>query len=106
MDNATRYTVTFLLAHKGDTLNAYHSFKAWACTQNLCAAIKVLCSDHGGKYLSAAFDKHITDTGTARWLTVHNTPQLNGVAEHLNWMLMEKVCMLLHTSSMPQNLWG
>jgi hypothetical protein len=101
-----RYTVTFLLAHKGDALNAYHSFEVWACTQNLCTAIKVLRSDRGGEYLSATFDKHLTDAGTARRLTVHNTPQLNGIVEHLNRTLMEKVHALLHTSGMPQNLWG
>ena len=105
-DDATRYTITFLLAHKGDALNAYRSFEAWARTQNLCAAIKVLRSDRGSEYLSAAFDKHLADAGTARRLTVHDTPQLNGVAERLNRTLMEKVRALLHTSGMLQNLWG
>jgi transposase InsO family protein len=105
-DNATRYTVTYLLPAKGDALNAYRSFEAWARTQNLCSAVKVLRLDHGGEYLSAAFDKHLSDAGTARWLTVHDTPQLNGIAERLNRMLMEKVRALLHTSGMPQNLWG
>lgn len=41
-DDATRYTVTYLLPAKGDVLNAYRAFEAWARTQNLCAAIKVL----------------------------------------------------------------
>jgi hypothetical protein len=105
-DDATHYTVTFLLTHKGDTLNVYCSFEVWARTQNLCTAIKVLHSDCGGEYLSTAFDKHLIDVGTVCQLTVHNTPQLNGVTERLNWMLMEKVRTLLHTSGMPQNLWG
>ena len=73
-DDATCYTVTFLLVHKGDALNMYRSFEAWACIQNLCAAIKVLCSDRGSEYLSAAFDKHLTGAGTTRRLTVHDTP--------------------------------
>jgi hypothetical protein len=105
-DDAIHYTITFLLAHKGDTLNVYHSFEAWVHTQNLCTMIKVLRLDHSSKYLSAMFDKHLMDVGTAHWLTVRDTPQLNGIAEHLNQMLMEKVCMLLHTSGMLQNLWG
>jgi hypothetical protein len=102
----THFTVTYLLLAKGDVLNAYHSFKAWACTQNLCTAIKVLHSGHGGEYLSAAFDKHPADTGTAHCLTMHDTLQLNGIAECLNHTLIEKVCALLHTSGLPQNLWG
>jgi hypothetical protein len=104
-DNATCYTITFL-AHKGDALNMYCSFEVWVSIQNLCTAIKVLCSDHGGKYLSIMFDKHLVDVDTMCWLTVHDTPQLNGIAERLNQMLMEKVHVLLHTSGMPQNLWG
>jgi len=84
----------------------YCSFEAWACIQNLCAAIKVLHSDCGSEYLSATFDKHLIDAGTAHQLTVHNTPQFNGIAEHLNQMLMEEMHALLHTSSMLQNLWG
>jgi hypothetical protein len=105
-DDATHYTITFLLVHKGDALNAYRSFEAWARTQNLCATIKVLRSDRGSEYLSAAFDNHLMDAGTARRLTVHDTPQLNSIAECLNWTLMEKVRVLLHTSGMLQNLWG
>jgi hypothetical protein len=105
-DDAMHYTVTFLLAHKGDALNAYRSFEAWARTQNLCAAIKVLHLDHSGEYLSTTFDKHLMDAGTVRRLTIHDTLQLNGIAECLNRTLMEKVHALLHTSGMLQNLWG
>jgi hypothetical protein len=105
-DDAAQFTVTYLLPAQGDALNAYRSFEVWACTQDLCTAIKVLCSDRGGEYLSAAFDKHLADAGTARRLTVHDILQLNGIAEHLNRTLMEKVCTLLHTSGLPQNLWG
>jgi hypothetical protein len=32
MDNVTRFTVIYLLPNKGDALNCYWSFKAWACT--------------------------------------------------------------------------
>lgn len=106
MDDVTRFTVTYLLPAKGDALNAYRSFEAWACTQNLCTTIKVLHLDYRGKNLSTAFNKHLADAGTACHLTMHDMPQLNGIVEHLNCMLMEKVPALLHTSSLPQNLWG
>lgn len=105
-DDATRYTVAYLLPAKGDAFNAYRSFEAWARTQNLCNAIKVLRSDRGGEYLSAAFDKHLADTGTAHRLTAHDSPHLNGIAERLNRTLMEKVRALLHTSGLPHSLWG
>jgi hypothetical protein len=105
-DDATRYSTTFLLAAKSDVLAVYQRYEAWACTQKHCAAIKVLRSNRGGEYLSEAFDKHLADAGTARRLTVHNTPQLNGIAERLNHTLAEKMRALLYTASLPKSLWG
>ena len=44
----------------------------------------MLHSDRGGEYLSEEFSKHLKRTGTIRRLTVHDTPEYNGVAERLN----------------------
>lgn len=41
-DNATRYTVCFLLCTKDRAFEAYKSFEAWALTQDHCKGIKVL----------------------------------------------------------------
>ena len=56
--------------------------------------------------MSATFNKHLAAAGTVHHLTVHDTPQLNGIAECLNHTLMEKVHALLHSSGLPLNLWG
>ena len=106
MGDATRYTVCFLLRTKDQALGAYKSFEAWALNQQHCNSIKVLHSDCGGKYLSGAFDMHLAATGTACMLTLHDTPQLNGVAEHLNLTLLEWVRAFTHESSLPKTLWG
>ena len=45
MDDVTCFTVVYLLPNKGDALNCYRSFQAWACTQHHCAAIHTLCSN-------------------------------------------------------------
>jgi len=105
-DEATRYTVTFLLRAKSEAFDAYKTFEAWATTQQHCTAIKALRSDRGGEYLSEAFNKHLAKAGTARKLTTHDTPQLNGIAERLNWTLMERVRALNHSSGLPTSLWG
>ena len=65
-DDATRYTLTYLLPVKSNALTVYKHFEAWAVTQSHCTAIKVLRSDRGGEYLSEKFDKHLADAGTAR----------------------------------------
>lgn len=105
-DDATRYTVTYLLRNKAETFGSYKAFEAWALAQQLCTAIKVLRSDRGGEYLSGAFDKHLAEAGTARRLTVHDTPQLNGVAERLNRTIVERIRAFTHSSGLPKFLWG
>jgi hypothetical protein len=80
-DDATRYTTTFLLHTKDEALDAYKMYKVWAVTQHHCTVIKVLRSDRGGEYLSTVFNQHLANAGTARKLTTHATPQLNGITE-------------------------
>ena len=91
---------------KDQALASYKSFEAWAMTQQHCKSIKILCSDRGGEYLSHAFNEHLDQAGTARKLTVHDTPQLNGVAEHLNRTLLERIHALMYSSGLPRTLWG
>ena len=105
-DDATRYTICFLLRTKDEALEAYKSFEAWALTQEHCKGIKALRSDRGGEYLSNAFNAHLATAGTARKLTPHDTPQLNGVAERLNRTLLERIRAFTHESGLPKTLWG
>src|SRR5712671_5553673 len=105
-DDATCYSVAFLLRKKSDALENYKSFEAWAITQGHCKVIWVLRSDRGGEYLSGAFDQHLAAAGTARQLTIHDTPQLNGVAERLNRTLLERIRAFMYKSSLPKLLWG
>src|SRR5260370_21878230 len=101
-----RYTITFLMCTKDEALGAYKSYKAWATMQQHCRAIKVLRSDQGGEYLSKDFDQHLAKSGTARILTTHDTPQLNGITEHLNRTLLVQIHAFTHTSGLPKSLWG
>jgi transposase InsO family protein len=105
-DDATRYTVTFLMHTKDEALEAYKSFEAWALMQQHCKGIKTLRSDHGGEYLSKAFNQHLAAAGTVHQLTTHDTPQLNGVMECLNRTLLECIRAFMHTSGLPKTLWG
>ena len=105
-DDATRYTVTYLLHTKAEALGAYKSFEVWALVQQHCMAIKVLHSNRGGKYLSDAFDRHLAMAGTVQRLMVHDTPQLNGVVERLNQTLAERIRAFTHMSGLPKFLWG
>ena len=105
-DDATHFTTFYLMQTKDEALAAYKSFEDWALTQGHCMAIKVLHSDHGGEYLSDTFNAHLAAAGMARKLTVHNTPQLNGIAERLNRTLLERIRAFAHGSGLPKLLWG
>src|ERR1700761_6739183 len=56
-DDVTRYTVAYLLRSKAEVFDAYKRFEAWVLMQQHCKAVKVLCSDCRGKYLSDTFDR-------------------------------------------------
>ena len=105
-DDATHFMLVYLMNKKSEALKAYKFFEVWAITQQHSTRIKVLHSDRGGEYLSKEFDKHLAAAGTARRLTMHNTPQLNGIAKRLNRMLLERIRALGHVSGLPQKLWG
>jgi len=68
--------------------------------------IKKLHTDRGGEYLSTEFGTHLADVETIRNLTVHDTPEHNGVAKRLNRTLLEKVRAMLFSSGLPKSLWG
>jgi len=104
-DDYLRLTHVYPLRRKSETFSAYKTFEAWANTQ-LNAKVKVLHSDHGGEYTSNAFTKHLADHGTEQKLTVHDTPEENGVAEVLNRVVVERMRAILHARGLPKFLWG
>ncbi|KIO08044.1 hypothetical protein M404DRAFT_78898, partial [Pisolithus tinctorius Marx 270] len=104
-DDKTRLTYIHLLRQKSEAFMAYKEFEAACCTQHN-ARVKTLHSDRGGEYLGREFVMYLKTAGTKQKLTMHDTPQHNGVAEHLNRTLLEKVRAMLHESSLPHTLWG
>jgi len=73
---------------------------------HLGVVIKTLYSNCGGEYLDKGFTLYLKSRGTEQKLTVHNTPAHNGVAEHHNCMIVERVQALLHASGLLKFLWG
>jgi transposase InsO family protein len=105
-DDYSRETVLYLLGQKSGVFAAYREYEAWCKVQRGVEHIKVLHSDRGGEYMSEAFISHLKAAGTIQKLTVHDTPQHNGVAERLNRTLVERVRAMIHASGLPHFLWG
>jgi hypothetical protein len=105
VDDYTRFTHLYLLRTKDEAFEAYQKFEAWSGNQ-LEAPIRVLHSDRGGEYLGKEFTAYLKSKGTVQKLTVHHTPQHNGIAERRNRTIVERIRALLHASGLPKNLWG
>jgi len=105
IDDYTHMTHLYLLCTKADAFNAYKDFEAW-CGNQLKAPICVLHSDCGGEYLGKEFTVHLKSKGTTQKLTVHHTPQHNGVVEQCNCTIVKCIRALLHASGLPKYLWG
>jgi hypothetical protein len=98
------YTHLTTMRTKDGALQAYKDYAAWAYTQH-GAHVKCLHSDHGGEYTGGEFTSFLKEQGTERCLTMHDTPQHNGIVESLNCCLMKHVRALLHQSLLPKTLW-
>ena len=79
-DDATHLTTVYLLRLKSDVFTSYKQYDTWVENQ-MKARIKILMSDQGGEYLGKEFIKYLLDRGTEHRLTIHDTPEQNGVAE-------------------------
>ncbi|KAJ9542356.1 hypothetical protein OSB04_028862 [Centaurea solstitialis] len=68
--------------------------------------IKFLRSDRGGEYLSDEFDNHLMECGIVSQLTPPYTPQMNGVSERRNRILLDMVRSMMCHSTLPISFWG
>jgi hypothetical protein len=59
----------------------------------------------GGEYLSKEFSKHLKSQGTVHSLTVHDTPEENGVVEQGNHMLLEHARTMHYATDLSKFLW-
>ena len=55
--------------------------------------------------MSDEFSAHLKKAGTTRRLTVHDTPEHNGISERGNRMNLEIVRAVMHDSGLPKFLW-
>ena len=105
-DDYSRETKVQFLKQKSEALTAFKQYEANLTRQHPGAKLRKLRSDRGGEYLSAEFDQYLKDQGIERQLTVHHSPQQNGVAERLNRTLVEHARAMLLARDMPKFLWA
>jgi hypothetical protein len=105
-DDYSRETKVRFLKLKSEAFEAFRHYDANLTRQHPNAKIRKVRSDRGGEYLSMEFEKYLKDHGIVRQLTVHDSPQQNGVAERLNRTLVTHARAMLIAKDMPLFLWA
>ncbi|GKD94546.1 retrovirus-related pol polyprotein from transposon TNT 1-94, partial [Tanacetum coccineum] len=67
--------------------------------------VYILRTDNGLEFCNREFKQLCVESRIARHLTVVGMPQQNGLAEHMNRTLMDKVRCLLIQSGLPKTFW-
>jgi transposase InsO family protein len=104
-DDFSQETKVQFLKMKSKALSAFKDYETELKRQTPGAKIKKLRSDRGGEYLSTEFNRYLKDQGIKQQLTIHHSPQQNGVAERLNRTLVEHARAMLLGQDMPKILW-
>ena len=103
IDDATHKTMLYFQVKKSQTIESYKRDEALIETQT-GNRIKVARSDQGGEFLSDDLTRHQDMRGTKCELTVHNSPQQNGIAKRRMRTRTECAQALLLASGLPQFL--
>jgi transposase InsO family protein len=104
-DDYLRESIVYLMKNKSKAFHKYKNYEAIMKWQRNID-IKSFITDGGGEYTSNKFEEYLRDQGTLHKITVHDTPESNGIAERLNRTLVEKTHPMLFESKLPNFLWG
>jgi transposase InsO family protein len=105
VDEFTKFTWTYLLKHKSDTLQVFTQFHAMVHTQ-FSLPIKTFRTDCGGEFTSTKFNQFCTNHGIIHQLSCPHTPQQNGTAERKHRHLIQCALALLSESKLPISYWS
>ncbi|EOY19682.1 Uncharacterized protein TCM_044860 [Theobroma cacao] len=105
VDDYSRYTWVYFLAHKNAALQAFLShYKKVENEKGL--AIVSIKSDHGGEFENDEFEKFCNEKGLDHNCSAPRTPQQNGVVERKNQTLKEMARTMLCENNLLKYLWA
>jgi transposase InsO family protein len=93
----------YFLKNKDDTFVAFKDWKVMIERQ-IDRKVKVLRTDNGGEFCSAAFNDYCRQEGIVRHHTIPYTQQ-NGVAERMNKTIISKARCMLSNAKMNTRFW-
>ena len=90
---------------KSDVTEAFQTFKSWAEKQ-YTAAIKVLHTDGGGEFQHKDFQQWLTSFGIVYVTTLPYYPNMNGVCEVWNRVIVQFMSAMLLATDLSLAFWG
>ncbi|KAK4397597.1 hypothetical protein Sango_1596300 [Sesamum angolense] len=104
-DDHSRYGYIYLMRYKSETFVRFKEFRLEVENQ-IGRKIKTLQSDQDGEYLSGEFLDHLKKNGIVSQWTPPGTPQLNGVAQRRNQILLDMVRSMMSFTELPLSFRG
>jgi hypothetical protein len=88
-------------------LDVEQALKAFvSCTEvETGMPVQALRSDGGGEYTTGSVQSYLSTKGIKHDITMLDTPQHNGVTEHMNQTLLDKVRAMLLNATLPESYW-
>ena len=105
MDNFSRYTWIYLLHHRSKLVSIYQIFHKMIETQ-FNRTVKVFRLDNAQEYNDKSFLSFLDSHGTLPQRSCPYTSQQNGRAERKHHHILDVVCTLLISTSLPECFWG
>jgi len=90
---------------KDEATTAIKKFKTRAEAES-GKKLRVLRTDHGGKFTSVEFAAYYADQGVVRHHIALYSPQQNGVVERRNQTVVGTARSMMKAKSMPTRFWG
>ncbi|KAJ8897110.1 hypothetical protein PR048_002456 [Dryococelus australis] len=105
LDDCTHFSVICLIKNKSDVCDATRNYIVEA-ESKWNSHVYILHCDMAGEYVANELTNWCRERGIKIDYALAATPQLNGRAERLNRMLMDKTRALLLDSNLEKELWG
>jgi hypothetical protein len=104
VDDYSRHAAVYYLKTKDQFTITLSNFLNWTENQ-MSKRLRILHSDHSGKYISNKVKEILEVKGIEHHLTMPGSPQQNGKVERFNRTILDKAMSMLHATGLSNGFW-
>ena len=102
----TKRVFIYFLRNKDDAIDILKTFVTEVKAKYGAKDVRIIRSDNGGEFTSAAFARVLENENIWHELTQAYSPEQNGTAERVNGKILTMVRCMLHSARLPKNMWA